>query len=155
MILPTNAGIPGFHELVMRGASADVFALRVDASAILAGLRALALVHVGAVAAGIVQFVALVAFAAEHAKDVFAAAVDAQIVKHIAFVNIHARLLATLVRMHEAHFALASIRARIIQAVSVFAKRTVLRALIDVLAVVTVAAKTGIAHALQASSNKQ
>lgn len=144
-----NAGIPGFHELVMRWASADVFALCIDASTILAGLRALALVHVGAVAAGIVQFVALVAFAAEHAKDVFAAAVDAQIVKHIAFVNINARLLATLVRMHEAHFALASIRARIIQAVSVFAKRTVLRALVDVLAGVTITAKTGVAHALE------
>lgn len=57
--------------------------------------------------------------------------------------------------MHEAHLALASIRARIIQAVSVFAKRTVLRALVDVLAVVTVSAKTGVAHALQASSNKE
>lgn len=77
MILPTNAGIPGFHQLMMRRASADIFALRVDTNAILAGLRALALVHVGAVAAGIVQFVALVAFAAEHAEDVFAAAENA------------------------------------------------------------------------------
>lgn len=56
--------------------------------------------------------------------------------------------------MHEAHFALASIRARIIQAVSVFAERAVLCALVDVLAVVTVAAKTGVAHALQASPIK-
>lgn len=52
--------------------------------------------------------------------------------------------------MHEAHFALASIRARIIQTVSVFAERAVLRALVDVLTVVTIAAKTGVAYALQA-----
>lgn len=133
----------------MRRASANIFALCVDASAVLAGLRALALVHVGAIAAGIVQLIALVAFAAEHAKDVLATTVDAQIVKHLALVNIHARLFATLVWMHEAHFAFASIGARIIQAVSVFAKRVILRAFIDVLAVVTISAKTGIAHALE------
>lgn len=61
----------------MRWASADIFALCIDASAVLAGLRAFALVYVGAVAAGIVQFVALVALAAEHAEDIFAATVDA------------------------------------------------------------------------------
>lgn len=61
----------------MRRASADIFALYVDASAVLAGLRALTLVYVGAVAAGIVQFVALVALATEHAEDVLAATVDA------------------------------------------------------------------------------
>lgn len=132
----------------MRRAPADVFALRVNASAILARLRAFALVHVGAVAAGAVQLVALVALAAEHAEDVLAAAEDAQVAEHVALIDVHARLLAVFVGMHEAHFALAAISARIIQAMPVLAERVVFRALVDVFAAVAVAPKACVAHAL-------
>lgn len=133
----------------MRRTLADVSALRVDAGAILAGLRALAFVHVGAVAAGAVELVTVVALAAEHAEDVLAATEHAQITEHVALVYVDARLLVALVRMHEAHLALAAIRTGIIEAMTVLAERDVLRALVDVLAAVAVAAETGVAHALQ------
>lgn len=132
----------------MRRAPADIFALGIDARAVLAGLRALAFVHVGAIAAGTVQLVTLVALAAEHAEDVLAATEHAQITEHFALVYVHARLLVVLVRMHETHLAFAPVSARIIQAVAVLAERIVLRALVDVLAVVAVASKTSVAHAL-------
>jgi len=106
---------------MMRWTFADIFALRVDASAILAGLWALALVHVSAIATGTIQLVTLVALAAEHAEDVLAVAEHAQIAKHLAFVDIHASLLVMFIWMHETHFALAAISARIVQAMSVFA----------------------------------
>lgn len=133
----------------MRWTPADVFALGVDAGAVLAGLRALAFVHVGAVATGTVELVALVALAAEHAEDVLAAAEDAEVAEHIALVDVNARLLVTLVRVHEAHFTFAAISARVVQAVPILAERAVLRALVDVLAAVAVATKPGVAHALQ------
>lgn len=148
---PTDAGIPGFHQFVMRWASADVFALRIDAGAILAGLRALTLVYIGAVATGTIELVALVAFTAEHAKDVLTATKDAEIAEHLALVDVHASLLVMLVRVHEAHLAFAAISTRVIQAVTIFTERAVLCALIDVLAVVAVASKASIAHALQNS----
>jgi len=130
---------------------ADIFALRVDASAILTGLWAFALVHIGAVATGTIQLVTFVALAAEHAEDILAMAEHAQITEHIALVDVYAGLLVMLVRMHEAHFALAAISARIVQAMSVLAERDVLRTLVDILAAVAVAPETGIAYALQKS----
>jgi len=135
----------------MRRASADVFALRVDAGTVLTRLRAFALVHVRAVAAGTVQFVALVAFAAEHAENVLAATENAQVAEHLAFVDVHTSLLVVLVRMHETHLALASICSWIIQAVSVLAERVVLRTFVYVFAAVAVAPKTGVAHALKSA----
>lgn len=135
----------------MRRAPAYVFALRVDAGTVLTGLRTFALVHVGAVAAGAVQLVALVAFAAEHAENVLAAAENAQVAEHLTFVDVYARLLVVFIRMHEAHLALASIRSWIIQAMSVLAEGVVLRTFVDVLAAVAVAPKASVAHALQKS----
>lgn len=132
----------------MRRASADVLALRVDTGAVLTGLRTLAFVHVGAVAAGTVEFVALVALAAEHAEDVLAVTKDAEIAEHLALVDVDACLLVTLIRMHEAHFALAAISARVVQAMPILAERAVLRAFVDVLAVVAIASKASVAHAL-------
>jgi len=149
--IPTNAGIPGFHQFVMRWTSADVFALRVDAGAILAGLWALTFVYISAVATGTIELVALVTFTTEHAKDVLAATKDTEITEHLTLVDVYASLLITLVRVHEAHLALATISTRIIQAVTIFTEGAILCALIDVLAVVAVASKTSITHALQNS----
>lgn len=98
----------------MRRASTDIFALRIDAGAVLARLWALALVYVGAVAAGAVQFIALVTLAAEHAEDVLAVAKHAQVAEHLALVDVDASLLVMLVRVHEAHLAFATISPRII-----------------------------------------
>lgn len=133
----------------MRWTPADVLALRVDAGAVLTGLRALAFVHVGAVAAGSVELVALVALAAEHTEDVLATTEDAEVAEHLALVDVHASLLVALVRVHEAHLALAAISTGVVQAVPIFAERTVLRALVDVLAAVAVASKASVAHALK------
>jgi len=146
---PTNASIPGFHQFVMRWTPADIFALRVDADTVLAGLRTLAFVHVGAVTAGTVELVALVALAAKHAEDVLAVTKDAEITEHFALVDVYARLLVTFIRMHEAHFALAAISTRVIQAMSILAERAVLRAFVDVLAAVAIASKASVAHALR------
>lgn len=146
---PTNAGIPGFHQFVMRWTPTDVFALRVDTDTVLAGLRTLAFVHVGAVTAGTVELVALVALAAEHAEDVLAVAKDAEITEHLALVDVYACLFVTFIRMHEAHFALAAISTRVIQAMSILAERAVLRAFVDVLAAVAIASKASVAHALR------
>ena len=52
-------------------------------------LRIDALVHVRAVATGLVQLVALVTDTAEHAIDVLAAAEHAEIVEHAALVDIY------------------------------------------------------------------
>lgn len=134
---------------MMWWASADIFALRVDAGAILARLRALALIHVGAVAAGTIEFVALVALAAEHAENVLAVTKDAEIAEHVALIDVHACLFITLIRMHETHLTLATISARVVQTVSIFAERVVLCALVYVFAAVAVASKASIAHALQ------
>lgn len=98
----------------MRWAATDVFALCVDAGTVLARLRALALVDVGAITAGTVQLVALVTLAAEHAEDVLTVAEDAQVAKHLALVDVYARLLVVLIRVHETHFALAAISAGIV-----------------------------------------
>lgn len=144
-----NAGIPSFHQFVVRWTLADVFALGVDAGAVLAGLRALAFVHVGAVAAGTVELVALVALAAEHAEDVLAATEDAEVAEHIALVDVDARLLIALIRVHETHFTFAAISARVVQAVPILAERAVLRAFVDVLAAVAIATKASVAHALK------
>lgn len=111
---PTDTGIPGFHQFMMRWAPTNVFALRVDTGAVLAGLRALALVHVGAVAAGTIELVALVALAAEHPEDVFAVTKDAEIAEHLALVDVYASLFVTFVWVHETHLALAAISARIV-----------------------------------------
>lgn len=134
---------------MVRWTPADVFALGVDAGAVLAGLRTLAFVHVGAVAAGTVELVAFVALAAEHAEDVLAATEDAEIAEHIALVDVDARLLITLIRVHEAHFTFAAISARVVQAVSILAERAVLRAFVDVLAAVAVPTKASVAYALR------
>jgi hypothetical protein len=72
--IPTDASVSGFHQFMMRRTLADIFALRVDASAILAGLWALAFIYVGAVATGTIQLVTLIALAAKHAEDVLAMA---------------------------------------------------------------------------------
>lgn len=136
---------------MMRGTPADIFALRVDTSAILTGLWTLAFVYVGAIAAGAIQFVAFVAFAAEHTENVLAASEYAQITKHLAFVNVHARLLVALIRMHKTHLALAAISTRIVQTMPIFTQCDILRALVDVLATVAIASEAGIAHTLQKS----
>lgn len=149
---PTDASVSSFYQLVIRRTSALVFALRVDAGTVLARLWTVALVYIGAVATGAVQFVALVALAAEHAKDILAMAEDAQIAKHLALVDVDTRLLVALVRMHKTHLALAAISARIIQTVAVLAKRVVLRAFVGVLAVIAVASKAGVARTLRESS---
>lgn len=128
---------------------ADVFALRVDAGTILAGLRTLALIYVGTVAAGTVELVALVALAAEHAEDVLAAAEDAEIAEHVTLIDVHARLLITFIRVHETHLTFTAISTWVIQAVPILTERAVLRALIDVLAAVAVASKTSVAYTLQ------
>lgn len=128
---------------------ADVFALRVDAGTILAGLRTLALIYVGTVAAGTVELVALVAFAAEHAEDVLAAAEDAEIAEHVTLIDVHARLLVTFIRVHETHLTFTAISTWVIQAVPILTERAVLRAFVDVLAVVAVASKTSVAYTLQ------
>lgn len=146
---PTDAGIPGFYQFVMWWALADIFALRIDAGTVLAGLRALAFVYVSAVAAGTVELVALVALAAEHTEDVLAAAEDAEIAEHLTLVDIHARLLVMFIRMHEAHLTFAAISTRIVQTVPILAECTILRALIDVFATVAVASKTSVAYTLQ------
>lgn len=127
---------------------ADVFALRVDAGAILAGLRTLALVYIGAVAAGTVELVALVALAAEHAEDVLAAAEDAEIAEHVTLIDVHARLLVMFIRVHETHLTFTAISTWIIQAVPILAERAILCALVDVLAAVAVASKTSVAYTL-------
>lgn len=144
-----NAGIPSFHQFVVRWTPADIFALRVDAGAVLAGLRALAFIHVGAVAAGTVELVAFVALAAEHAEDVLAATKNAEITEHLALVDVNARLLVTLIRVYEAHFAFAAISARVVQAMPILAERAVLRTFVDVLAAVTIASKASVAYALE------
>lgn len=128
---------------------ADVFALRVDAGTILAGLRTLALVYVGTVAAGTVELVALVALAAEHAEDVLTAAEDAEIAEHVTLIDVHTRLLVTFIRVHETHLTFTAISTWIIQAVPILTERAVLRALVDVLAAVAVASKTSVAYTLQ------
>lgn len=51
--------------------------------------------------------------------------------------------------MHEAHFALASERARIVEALSVLAQTGVVGTLVDVLAGVAVAFEAGVAFALE------
>lgn len=134
---------------MVRWTPADIFALRVDAGAVLAGLRALAFIHVGAVAAGTVELVAFVALAAEHAEDVLAATKNAEITEHLALVDVNARLLVTLIRVYEAHFAFAAISARVVQAMPILAERAVLRTFVDVLAAVTIASKASVAYALQ------
>jgi len=133
----------------MRWASADVFALCVDADAVLTGLRTLTLVHVGAVAAGTIELVALVALTTEHAEDIFAVTKDAEIAEHLALVDVHASLFIMFIWMHEAHLALAAISAWVVQAVSILAECAVFRAFVDILAAVTVASKASITHALQ------
>lgn len=132
----------------------DVFALRVDAGAILARLRTLALVHVSAIAAGTIEFVTLVTLAAEHAEDIFTVTENAQVAEHLALVDVYARLFVVLIRVHETHLAFAAISTRIIQAVPVLAKCAVFRALVDVLAAVAVASKASVAHALQEQISK-
>lgn len=148
MIL-TDTSISGFHKIIVRWTATDVFALCVDAGTILARLRAFTLVYVSAIAAGAIEFVALVTLAAEHAKDVFTVAENTQIAEHLALVDVYASLLVVFVRVHETHLALAAIGTWIIQTMPVLAKCAVLRALVYVLAAVAVASKAGVAYALR------
>lgn len=145
----TDASVPGLHQLVIRRTLADVLALSVYASTILAGLRVLALVDVGAVSAGAVELVAFVALAAEHPEGVLAAAEDAQVAEQLALVYVYAGLLVVLGRVYEAYLALAAEGAGIVEAVAIFAEGVVVRAFVDVSAGVAVAAEAGVADALQ------
>jgi len=77
--------------------------------------------------------VSLVALAAEHAEEVDALAVDAEVVEHVALVDVDARLLVSRLGVHEPHVALAPERARVIEALAVLAQIRVVRALVHVL----------------------
>lgn len=88
----TNARVPFVHEFVVGRAQAPVTALHVGAFSVQAGLRTFALVDVRAVAAGAVQFVPVVALATEHAERVLALAKHAQVVEHVALINVCKRL---------------------------------------------------------------
>ena len=94
----------------MRWTFACVRSLRVDADAVLAGLRVLALVHVRAVAAGLVEGVASVAGAAEDPVQVLADAVEADVVEQGTLINIDATLSVRRVRVHVTHLAFAGER---------------------------------------------
>ena len=71
----------------MRRTLADVAALRVDTSAVLTGLRILALVDVRTISAGFIQLESLVADATEHAVNVLAFAENAQVAEHLTLVK--------------------------------------------------------------------
>jgi len=71
---------------------AGVRSFSVDTDAVLARLRVLALIHVRAVAAGLVEGVASVASAAEDAVQVLADTVEANVVEQGALVDVDATL---------------------------------------------------------------
>ena len=73
---------------MVRRTLADVAALRVDTSAVLTGLRILALVDVRTISAGFIQLESFVADAAEHAVNVLAFAENAQVAEHLTLVNV-------------------------------------------------------------------
>lgn len=58
-------------------------------------------------------------------------------------------MFVTLVRMHEAHFAFAAERSRIVETLAVLAKSRIVGTLVNVLTHVSIAAKTSVAHALK------
>lgn len=144
----TYASVSLINKFVIRRTLAAVLSLCIHTCAVLARLRIFALVDVGAIATGRVEFVAVVAFAAKHAEDVLALAVDAEVAEHLALVDVDAGLLV-VVHRHETHLALAAKRARVVQAMAVFTETRVVGTLVDVLAGVAVAAKSRIANALK------
>lgn len=88
------------------------------------------------------------ALATEHAEYILATTEHAQITEHLALVYIDARLLVTLVGVHEAHLALASKRSRIIEAVAILAKSIVVGAFVDILTSVAIPSEASVAIAL-------
>lgn len=66
--------------------------------------------------------VSLVALAPEHAEEVDALPVDAEVVEHAALVDVDARLLVVLFGVHEAHVALAPVQAWVVEALAVLAQ---------------------------------
>lgn len=88
------------------------------------------------------------ALATEHAEYILATTEHAQITEHLALVYIDARLLVTLVGVHEAHLALASKRSGIIEAVAVLAKSIVVGAFVDILTSVAIPSEASVAIAL-------
>lgn len=92
------------------------------------------------------------ALATEHAEYILATAEHAQITEHLALVYVDARLLVTLVGVHEAHLALASKRSRIIEAVAIFAKSIVVGAFVYILASVAIPSEASVAIALRTSA---
>ena len=105
---------------------ADVTALRIDAISVLACLWIIAFIYICAIATGFVQLEALVTDASEHSVDIFTFTEDAQVAKHLAFVDIDARLLVALIRVHETHFALAAERSWIVEALPVLTQRRII-----------------------------
>lgn len=144
-----DASVSSFDQFVIRRALAYVFPLSIYTGAVLARLRILAFVDIRAISTGTVQLVSLVALATEHAEYILATTEHAQITEHLALVYIDARLLVTLVGVHEAHLALASKRSGIIEAVAILAKSIVVGAFVDILTSVAIPSEASVAIALE------
>lgn len=134
---------------MVRWTLAHVFALGVYAGTILTGLRIFTLVNVRTVSARTVQFVALVALAAEHTEYVLAAAEHAQVAEHFALVDVHTRLVVVLVGVHKPHLTFAAERARVVETVTILAECVVVSTLVDVLAVVAITPEASVTDTLK------
>ena len=84
----TDTSVFRWNELVMGWTLTDVSSLRIDAVAVLAGLRVFTFVDVGTVTARLVQLESLVADATEHAVDILALTENAQVAEHQALVDV-------------------------------------------------------------------
>lgn len=93
--------------------------------------------------------VSFIALAPEHAEEVDALAEDAEVVEHVALVDVDARLLVAHFGVHEPHVALAPERAWIVEALAVLAQVRVVWALVYVLTREAVPPKPLVTHALK------
>lgn len=88
-------------------------------------------------------------FALKNSKLILAFTISAYIIEHGALVDIYARLVVTLLRVHETHLAFATERSGIIEALPVFAQARIVGAFVDVVAGIPVASVSRIAFAFE------
>lgn len=147
-VLPgINTACPTWCQAVVWRALAHIGAEIVDAGTMLARLRTAALVNVCAVASSFVQLISGVTVATEHAENVFALAVHADVREHTALVDIHTA--PHVIRLGKSHVTFAPIGASIIDALAILTDGCRLQTFVNVLALKSISNESLVTDTLE------